>query len=127
MDIFAKASRSNLLFYSGKGQLTLTQVWQLGVITLATMIREVKANLTTAGSNDGLDFLEDVASTQDPEEQLRFDILKFIYQTKKAEQTAIRDEAAKKANNERIMALISQKQEQKLAEMSEDDLRKLLM
>ena len=56
------------------------------------------------------------------ENKQAFDILKEIYLVKKSEQDAIKNAADIKAHNEKIDALIFQKQEAKLSEMSVEEL-----
>ena len=62
----------------------------------------------------------------DVENQLRFDILKDVYLTKKSENEAARTELETKAHNQKILALIQQKREAKLNDLDEAELKKLL-
>jgi len=51
--------------------------------------------------------------------------MKEIYQLRKSELDAVREAKEIKAHNEKIDALIAQKQDQQLGEMSVEDLMKL--
>lgn len=62
----------------------------------------------------------------DKENQLKFDILKDVYLTKKAENEAKRTELDRKANDQKILALIQQKKEGALAEKSIEELEAML-
>lgn len=68
----------------------------------------------------------DETKTVDKEVQLTFDILKDIYLTKKLEAEEEKNVAQRKLNNERIMSLIHKKQNEKLENMSEEELQSLL-
>lgn len=74
--------------------------------------------------DDELSFLESTKEI-DVENQLRFDILKDVYLTKKKEAEDLRIAADIKAHNQKIDTLIAEKQEGKLREMSIEDLEKL--
>jgi hypothetical protein len=65
------------------------------------------------------------SSTVDVENQLRFDILKDVYLTNKKENEELRNAADNKAHNQKIDALIAEKQDGQLREMSIEDLEKL--
>lgn len=75
--------------------------------------------------DDELSFLEDT-KVVDVENQLRFDILKDIYLTKKKEAEELRNIAETKEHNQKILSLIAEKQDSKLKDMSIEDLEKLL-
>ena len=62
----------------------------------------------------------------DKENQLRFDILKDIYLTKKKEAEELRDASVAKQHNQKILALIAEKQEEGLRGKSIDELQALL-
>jgi orotate phosphoribosyltransferase-like protein len=58
--------------------------------------------------------------------QLQFNIVKDVYLTKKTEAEALRDVAEVKAHNQKILTLIAKKQEDKLGELSVEELEKLI-
>lgn len=122
--MFKQASKLKLRFQTSKGPLTAEQLWDLTLTDLATAIKAVKKLLKKA-DDDELSFLAE-GNTVDVETQLRFDILKDVYLTKKAEAEALRDAAATKAHNQKILTLIAEKQDGKLKDMSIEDLEKLL-
>jgi hypothetical protein len=124
MEIYKQASRIGLRVETTKGSLSVEQLWTLSLSNLANVIKNVKKALKT-DNDDELSFLDE-SKTIDATTQLTFDILKDIYLTKKNEQEKIKEDALRKANNEKIMALIHAKQEAKLYDMSIEDLEKLL-
>ena len=66
-------------------------------------------------------------TTVDKTEQLRFDILKDVYLTKKAENEAIRSERDQKEKNQKIIELIAEKKEGALKEKSIQELEAMLV
>jgi hypothetical protein len=122
--MFKQASKLKLRFQTNRGLLSMEQLWDLKQNELSDAVKQVKKVLKKS-DDDELSFLED-SKTVDVENQLRFDILKDIYLTKKKEAEELRDQAANKENNQKILAIIAEKQEGALKEMSIDDLKKLL-
>lgn len=122
--MYKKANKFKLRFQTSKGLLSAEQLEDLSQVELANSIKAVKKILKKT-DDDELSFLEDT-KTVDVENQLRFDILKDIYLTKQKETEERRVAAENKVNNEKIIALIAEKREEKLKNLPEEDLLKLL-
>ena len=125
MSNYKQASRLGLRFQTSKGLLTVEQLWQLGVTDLSNAIKAVKKILKVTDDDD-LSFLIDSKGVVDVENQLRFDILKDIYVTRKEDNAAIRDQALIKEHNQKILELIAEKKEGDLKGLSVEELEKLL-
>lgn len=121
--MYKQASQLRLRFLTNVGQLSAEQLWDLSQTQLSNAIKSVKKVLKK-NDDDELSFLEDTKEV-DVENQLRFDILKDVYLTKKKEADELRNAADIKAHNHKIDSLIAEKQEGKLREMSIEDLEKL--
>lgn len=124
MDNFKQASRLKLRFSTSLGLLTVEQLWDLSQTQLSNAIKAAKKVLKKE-NDDELAFLEDT-KTVDIENQLRFDILKDIYLTKKTEAEELRNAADVKAYNQKILALIAEKQEGELKGKSIAELEAML-
>ena len=122
--MYKQASKLKLRFQTNKGILSVEQLWDLSQTDLSNAVKAVKKILKKT-DDDELSFLED-SKVVDVENQLRFDILKDVYLTKKKEAEELRDAAETKAHNQKILTLIAEKQEGKLKEMSIEELEKLL-
>lgn len=112
MDNFKKASYLKLRFSTTVGMLSVEQLWDLSQTQLSNAIKAVKKVLKK-NDDDELSFLEDT-KVVDTENQLRFDILKDVYLTKQEEATKIKNAADIKAHNQKILALIAEKQDGEL-------------
>lgn len=122
--MYKQASKLGLRFQTNRGVLSVEQLWHLSQTDLSNAIKAVKKVLKK-NDDDELSFLEDT-KVVDVENQLRFDILKDVYLTKKKEAEELRNATENKAHNEKILALIAEKQEGKLRDMSVEELEKLL-
>jgi hypothetical protein len=127
MDNFKKASQLQLRFATTKGLLSVEQLWGLSTATLASTAKAIKQDLKKASADDDLSFLTEATVTKvDVENQLRFEIVKDVYLTKKAEQDAARTKEETKAHNQRIMELIQNKKERELEGKSIEELQAML-
>ena len=125
MSNFKVASKMKLRFTTPQGVLTVEQLWDLSFVTLTNLIKGVK-KILKKNDDDELSFLEE-SKVIDVENQLRFDILKEIYLAKKEESDNARNEIQKKEHNQKILALITQKKEAKLADLSVEELEAQLI
>lgn len=123
--MYKQASKLKLRIATSVGMLSVEQLWDLPQTKLAESIKAVKKVLKKNDDDDELSFLES-SKVVDVENQLRFDILKDVYLTKKAEAEAARDALETKAHNQKIMALIAEKKDESLKNMSIEELGKLM-
>lgn len=125
MDIYKQAAMIGLRFTTSKGSLSAEQLYHLTQTDLTNAIRNQKKVLKKTDDDD-LGFL-DTNSKVDATEQLRFDILKDVYITKKEAAEAARTALEKKANNQKIMELIKKKQEGAMENLTIEELEKMLV
>lgn len=121
--MYKQASQLGLRFGTNVGPLSVEQLWDLSQTQLSNSIKAVKKVLKK-NDDDELSFLESTKEV-DVENQLRFDILKDVYLTKKKESEEYQNAIDIKAHNQKIDTLIAEKQEGNLREMSIEDLEKL--
>jgi hypothetical protein len=126
MENYKLASKKKLRFATNKGVLSVEQLWDLSRAELGKCIKEVKKVLSGTDNDDDLSFLLE-SSKVDVEQQLRFDILKDVYITKKDEAEALKNKSVTKAHNEKILTLIARKQEAELETLSVEELEKQLV
>jgi hypothetical protein len=122
--MYKQASKLKLRVLTSVGPLSAEQLWDLSLTQISNALRAVRKVLKKTDGDDELSFLDDT-NVVDVENQLRFDVLKDVYLTKKGEMENLRNEAEAKAYNQKIDTLIAAKQDKKLEEMSIEDLEKL--
>lgn len=120
--MYKKATQLKLRFNTTRGLLSVEQLWDLTPTMLKSAIETQYASVKEA--SDGLDFLGE--STVDPIEQLKFDILKDVYLTKKEQAVEAKKIAEKKTRNKQIMEIIARKQDEELNGKSIEELTKML-
>lgn len=122
--MYKEASKLKLRFVTNRGLLSTEQLWDLSFTDISNAVKAVK-KILKKNDDDDLSFLED-NNKVDVENQLRFDVLKDVYLTKKKEAEELRDAAENKKWNEKINSLIARKKEGELEAKSVEDLEKLL-
>lgn len=126
MSIFEEATRRHVKFDSVIGKITSEDLWDLPLkATRGPSLYPIATALHGELKRDIPDFLDD-AERPDSETQLKFDVVKFVIESKKAEARAATELREKAEKRQQIMALIAEKQTGELKEKSIDELRNLL-
>lgn len=120
MENFEKASKKKLRFESGKGKLTVENLWDLSLEDLDTIGIKVKKVLEQTGT-------ESLISTKpktNADDELRLAIIKHIiaYKLKQQEERANRQARAEKLNA--LQQLAAQKQTEEFSKQSLDEVLK---
>ena len=124
MDIFKSAVKLSLRFSTSRGVLTTEQLFHLNQTEIASLIKGQK-KILNKDNEDDLGFLDSVSKV-DETEQLKFDILKDVYLTKKSELEVLKSTKETKEHNQKIMELINSKKEGELQSKSIEELTVLL-
>lgn len=122
MNKFENATRGKVRWSTGKGLLTVEDLWDLSLAQLNSLAKNLNREIKVQSEED---YLNEV-SVEDNLTKLKFDIVLEILNTKKAEYKAMQEAAADKAYNNKIMAIIAKKQDEDLENMSIDQLNALL-
>lgn len=125
MDIYKQGIKMGVRFITSKGNLGIEQLFHLTQTDLANSIKNQKKLLRKTDEDD-LGFLDE-SSKVNVVEQLKFDILKDVYLTKKADADALRDAKLNKEHNKKIMELIQNKKDESLAGKTIEELEKMLV
>jgi hypothetical protein len=122
MDNFKEASRQQLRFQTTRGLLTTEQLWDLSVTDLDKVAVILDDEYKLSGKKSFL-----VAkSSKDKTLKLKFDIVLDILTTKVEEAEEAKVKAENKAHNEKIINLISEKQDEALKGKSVTQLKAML-
>ena len=124
--MYKKASKLKLRVSTPKGLCSVEQLWSLNQKDLAQTLRDLHKSITEIRGNSELSILEERTFDVDPALELSYDIVKDIYTTKKAELDEAKDAAAAKQHNQKILEIISAKEEEDLKSLSVEELKKRL-
>ena len=123
MNIFEKASRIKLRF-DLNGQISTEQIWSVPMSALA----DYEQSLTEVVESYGKSTRRSKKTRTEQQElnQLRLEIVTYVLDVRETELEAAKSAADVKEHNQKILELIRNKQDQKLQEMSVEELEKLL-
>lgn len=126
--MYKKAFRMKLRFQTAHGLLSVEQLWDLKPAQLAELAKKLRAEIKeeNAGDDEELAFLSVNPDSKQSENALRFEIVKDIYQTLRAEATESAEARLRKEHNDKILELIARKQDQELESKSIDELKQML-
>jgi hypothetical protein len=121
-NIYKQAAMLALRIETNKGSLSVEQLWTLKLTELDQLAVSLEESMEKSSTKS---FLK--ATTKANQlAKLKFDIVLDVLTTKKEAQEAASTAAEKKAHNDKILALIAQKEEGKLQEMSVEQLTAML-
>ena len=129
MEIFKKASKKKLRFSTNRGVLSVEQLWDLSkdeIRQLVIKAREAAKKSSGEVTDSELSFLDSPAKIKATDDELRFEILKDIYLTKKSAEEKAQKKAEIKASNKKLLELIARKQDEALEKKSIKELEKML-
>ena len=129
MEIFKKASKKKLRFSTNRGVLSVEQLWDLSkdeIRQLVIKAREAAKKSSGEVNDSELSLLDAPAKIKATDDELRFEILKDIYLTKKSAEEKAQKKAEVKANNKKLLELIARKQDEALEKKSIKELEKML-
>lgn len=128
MNIFEQASRKKIRFASDRGELTTEQLWDLPLLSkngfdLDTVAKAVNSQLKAVSEES---FVTTTVKPQQSELELKLEILKHVIAVKVEEREKAKKAADRKVERERLLALLDQKQQAALAELSPEEIQKRL-
>ena len=122
--MFKKALQLQLRFNTVKGLLNTEQLFGLSISDLSELLKNLNKKIKDLES-DSLDFLDENKVNTENLDVLKFEIAKEIYLDKKALEDKANERREIKKYNEEIDKLILEKHQEKLKNLSIEDLEKL--
>ena len=119
--MYKKASKLKIRFNTSKGLLSVEQMWDLSMTAVANVVKSLKKELNVE-SDDDLSFLDENAPQVDTVLQLKFDIAKDIYLSKRAERDEQVASVNKKAELQKLLAIKAKRADEATEKMSDADL-----
>jgi len=120
-NLFEGAARAKYRF-PFKGSITTEDLWDLSLQDLDRVFKTLNAEAKQTQE-------ESLLKVKDEHSEIlerKIEIVKHIVSVKQAEAEAVKDAANRKAQKQRIMEIIAKKEDDALANMSLDDLKKMV-
>ena len=119
--LFEKATRGKMRF-AHKGMLSVEELWDLSTNELDSVFKQLNSQLKRSEEES----LLDTATKQDSEIRAKIEIVKHIFNTKIEEAKFREKEHEKSKKRQKIMEIMSLKQDESLQGKSEEELRTML-
>jgi len=127
MNIFEYTSRNGLRFDSSIGFLATEDLWSLPLKSsrpanpsLNTLAQSLYAKVKQAA--DTQDFVDDTKDTTSEDDRVRFDVVKYIIESKKADRDASIQARVNAEQKQLLVDILHQKKGDALQELSVEDL-----
>jgi len=120
-NIYEKATRNKIRF-DYKGLISVEDVWDLGVTELDEIYKELNSDKKQLTE----DSLLDKKTTKDYVLETKIDIIKHIVETKLNEESTHLLLKEKQEKKQKIMEILSSKQDSELQEKSSEELKEML-
>lgn len=121
MDLFVLAARKKFRFATSRGQVTVEDLWEMSLTSRDDFnLDNVAINLDE--QVDTKSFVKR-RSAEGNVNQQKLEIVKFIIETKIVESEAAELAAMNKQKKDKLLAILASKEEQKLAGLSEEEIR----
>ena len=125
MSIYKQASRLNLMFIiTAVGSVSTNQLWQVRINDLINYEEELQEEVDKLGKSTRRG--RKVKTKEAELLELRLAIVSDVLNTREAEAEAAKDAASIKEHNQKILALIQEKKEGVLKDLSIEELEKQL-
>lgn len=125
-DLFAFATRSKIRFTSTKGELSVEQLWDVPLrsrdgFDLDSIAKAANSKLKDATEESFVNTGKTVAHEL---AEVRLEVIKHVIATKLAEENAAKKRATAKAEKERLLQVLAEKQQGALSTLTEQELQK---
>lgn len=127
VNMFEFATRNKIRLPSTKGELSVEQLWDVplrgnGDFNLDNVAKTVNKALKAASEES---FVETASkSAAQTRLEVSLDVVKYVIQTKLDEEAADKRRAENRKEKARLMEILAEKQDGKLSELSERELKK---
>ena len=125
-NIFEYATRTKLRFTSMRGELTLEQLWDVPLRSRDDFNLNAVAKAANKAWKDISEesFVETTKTPEHVRRETALEIVKYVIDTKLAEENLAKLRADNKIEKEKLLEILAEKQDGKLSELSEKELRR---
>ena len=125
INVFEYATRNKIRFHSSRGELTLEQLWDVPLrsadgFDLNAVAKNANKALKEVSEES---FVETKKTTLHVRLEITLDVVKNVIDAKLADEEAAKRRAANRVEKEKLLAILSEKQDGKLSELTEKQLR----
>lgn len=122
--MFEYATRTKLRFPSTRGDLTVEQLWDVPLLARDGFdLDSIAKTAYKALELTGVSFVSTERTPAHTKAENILDIIKYVIQVKKDEEVTAKKRASARAEKEKLLQILAEKQDGKLSELSIEDLQ----
>ncbi len=124
MNIFEFATRNKLRFASSRGLLTVEQLWDVPLRSSDDFNLNAVARLASKACKDVAEdnFVETAKTPEHARLEATLEVVKYVIESKLGEETAAKKRAENKLQKDKLVQILAEKQDGKLAALPEKEL-----
>lgn len=126
VNIFEKASRLKLRFATQRGDITVEDLWDVGLVKGAVNLNDLAKAITRQLKTTEEEGLVKVNNSANAVLELKLEILKYVFGVRQAEADKKAQAQENAATRQKLADLIARKQDQELEGKSIEELQSLL-
>lgn len=126
INIYEYATRNKIRFTSSRGELSVEQLWDVPLRSND----DFNLNAVAKAANNAMkkineeNFVESKRTSQHVRLETSLDIVKHVIDIKLADEAAAKKRSENRVEKEKLLAILAEKQDGKLSELSEKELRR---
>ncbi len=124
--IFETATRNKIRFASNRGELTTEQLWDVPLRSRDDFNLNAIAKMANKALKEVSEesFVESSKTAEHTRREVALEVVKYVIETKLTEEKTAETRAERKKEKEKLLQILAEKQDGKLSELSERDLKK---
>ena len=125
-NMFEYATRNQIRFASIKGQISTEQLWTVPLRSQDGFNLDAIAKAANQAYKAATEesFVDTERTPEHTKLEMTLEIVKYVIACKRDEEAAAKQRAANKAEKDKLLKILAEKQEGKLAQLSEAELRR---
>ncbi len=126
INFFEYATRNKLRFASAKGELSVEQLWDVPLRSNDTFNLDVIARAANKVFKEATEesFVSTTKTPAHTRLEMTLEVIKRVIEVKLADEAAAKRRAENKAEREKLLQILAEKQDGKLSALSEKELKK---
>lgn len=126
INLFEYATRNKLRFASAKGELSVEQLWDVPLRSSDSFNLDVIARSANKAFKDATEesFVQTARTPTHTKLEMTLEVVKRVIEVKLGDEAAAKRRSEAKAEKEKLLAILAEKQDGKLSELSEKELKK---
>jgi hypothetical protein len=125
-NMFEYATRNKLRFQSTRGELTVEQLWDVPLRSRDDLNLDAVAKSTSKALKEISEesFVETAKTAEHSRREMALEVVKYVIDSKLADEEAVKRRADNRLEKEKLLAILAEKQDGKLSELTEKELRR---